>query len=212
MCGRFLFIPTEDEDILYDTYSVQNRIPLEVNFNVAPTHTSPVITKNSPNKIQMMNWGIKFPWMKGSEMLINARAETITSKTSFKGLLQNRCVVLTSGYYEWKSEAGRKVPFLIKKEGEIFTPMAGLFEFRDENGSANFLIITKKATSTIKHLHERMPILLDDLLVEMWLDKNADIEVLIEMLSNVSHKLEFYQVNDRVNSIRNNDSMLIKPV
>lgn len=212
MCGRFLFIPEEDEDILFDTYSVHNRIPLEVNYNVSPTQKSPVITKNSPNNIQLMNWGIKFPWMKGSGILINARAETLSIKPTFKGLLNNRCVIITSGYYEWKSEEGRKVPYLIKTEDATYMPMAGLYEVGGGDGSYNFLIITKKASDQIKHLHERMPVLLDDLLVEKWLDKDADIDQLIDMLTNVTHRLEFYQVSDRVNSIRNNDSMLIKPV
>jgi putative SOS response-associated peptidase YedK len=87
MCGRYTLDPTTK---LYERFEIQNRLEIKARFNIAPTQDVPVIVRNSPNRIEMMRWGLIPHWAKDESIgtkMINARAETITEKVSFKRLL-----------------------------------------------------------------------------------------------------------------------------
>src|SRR5258708_5078596 len=112
MCGRYTLRHTTQQivtrfavtDVIEATFA---EMPAEApRYNIAPTQGVAVITENSPRVLEMMRWGLVPFWAKdisiGSKML-NARAETLTEKPSFRSLLtRKRCIIPADGFYEWK--------------------------------------------------------------------------------------------------------------
>jgi hypothetical protein len=106
MCGRYTYFPGEFSDLRL-TWKVDEDIPLlKPRYNIAPSQEAPVIIEaDGRRKIELFQWGLIPSWAKdpaiGNKM-INARAETLAEKPSFKRLLgQRRCLVLADGFYEW---------------------------------------------------------------------------------------------------------------
>ena len=120
MCGRFSLT---DIGSIFSRFGVI--ISKDINkkitphYNIAPTQKIPVIykDKNQENRIEFMRWGLVPYWAKDPKIghkMINARAETLAQKPSFKHLLKSkRCLVPSSGFYEWKRIDKRKVPYYI---------------------------------------------------------------------------------------------------
>lgn len=107
-------------------------------------------------------------------MIVNGRIEELTNKRTFAKIIQNRCVVIMEGYYEWKS---KEEPFSFRpKKGDHFL-VAALYSEQNE-----IIILTKDATSELSKVHERMPVILSPSEVELWLDpKNTkDINFIIQ--------------------------------
>jgi putative SOS response-associated peptidase YedK len=89
MCGRFTLDPTTK---FYERFKVANRLDLTARYNIAPSQDVPVIIRNSPNRIEMMRWGLIPHWAKDESIgykMINARAETITEKPAYRSLLRS---------------------------------------------------------------------------------------------------------------------------
>lgn len=124
----------------------------------------------------MMKWGLVPFWAKDLKIgnrMINARAETLDRKPSFRHFLKSkRCLVPSSGFYEWKRVGKSKVPHYIKlKKREIFS-FAGLYDiWRDGEGNEHktFTIITTEPNGTLKPIHDRMPVILRQECEEAWL-------------------------------------------
>ncbi len=129
-----------------------------------------------------MRWGLVPIWAKDLKIgnsLINARIETAAIKPAFRSALkERRCLVPASGYYEWQtvpvegSTKPRKQPFYItRSDGAPFT-FAGLWE-RWKDGTLSFTILTTEGTAEMGHLHDRMPVILDQSGFAGWLDHGA---------------------------------------
>ena len=224
MCGRFS---------LTDIVSIFSRfgviISKDINkkitphYNIAPTQKIPVIykDKNQENRIEFMKWGLVPFWAKDPKIghkMINARAETLTQKPSFKHLLKSkRCLVPSSGFYEWKRIDKRKVPYYIGiKNSKIFS-FAGLYDnWKDSVGNElkTFTIITTNSNNTLKPIHNRMPVILEREFEEDWLDvKTHDFDSLKQMLKPYpDDKMIAYAVSYEVNNPSNDNPELIRKV
>jgi len=132
MCGRFVqYSPLQTIQQMLDVGTVSFEvIP---NYNVAPTQKIiTVIKHNNENKLEKLHWGLVPFWAKdisiGSRM-INARAETVSQKPSFRNAFRKRrCLIPADGFYEWKGEKGNKQPYYVSiPSGEPFS-FAGLWE------------------------------------------------------------------------------------
>ncbi len=120
MCGRFVLT---DTDTITSRFNITNSVNISEkitpHYNIAPTQNIPVIYKdeNQDNRIEFRKWGLVPFWAKDPKIghkMINARAETLTQKPSFKPLIKSkRCLVPSSGFYEWKRIDKRKVPYYI---------------------------------------------------------------------------------------------------
>jgi len=82
-------------------------------YNIAPTQLAPVVTnRKGTNRMEQFRWGSVPFWARNTSIgnrMINARAETLVTKPSFNDLFKNRrCLVLASGFYEWRREANVK--------------------------------------------------------------------------------------------------------
>ena len=96
----------------YERFKIDNRLDgLTARYNIAPTQDVPVIVRNSPNRIVLIRWGLIPHWAKDESIgnkMINAKAETLTEKPSYRGLIRsNRCIVPASGFYEWQDTGGQ---------------------------------------------------------------------------------------------------------
>ena len=114
MCGRFS--QAKDLEELYDEFTFIDE-PfdgiLQPRYNIAPSQLSPVIiNENGSNKLKMFKWGLVPSWSKDTKIgyrMINARAETISEKPSYKNPFESqRCLVIADGFYEWQKPDKKK--------------------------------------------------------------------------------------------------------
>jgi putative SOS response-associated peptidase YedK len=150
----------------------------------------PVILDITPAIITTsFNWGVVPTWYKNLDIwknTLNARIETVHEKPSYKSIIQNRCLIIATAYYEWhwNDEKGKsKEKYQINsQENEIFT-FAGLYSFgtNPENGEVlnTFTMITTEANKLMQYVHnhkKRMPIMLNKEDENAWLDSSNKIQ------------------------------------
>ncbi|UCC64227.1 MAG: SOS response-associated peptidase [Anaerolineae bacterium] len=177
MCGRFtLFVDPKDLMEAFPGFTV----PLDwtPRYNIAPSQPIAVIPNNGQNQIEFYRWGLIPSWAKDPSIgnrMINARAETVAEKPSFRGAYRRRrCLVLADGFYEWRKEPGRaKTPMYIRlKSGQPFA-FAGLWEAwraPDDQTILSCNIITTAPNSLVAQIHNRMPVILEPDAYDLWLD------------------------------------------
>ena len=208
MCGRFSLTVTEAELNLRFTLAGGDA-PYVPRYNGAPTQLLAVVSSENRGKLSFYRWGLVPPWAKDVSMgnkMINARAETITEKPSFRTpLFSKRCIVPSDGFYEWKQDAGKQ-PYRIFVKGEPIFSMAGLWErWRAPDGKVleTFCIITTEANAFMKPIHDRMPVILNRQDEELWLaSKNAN-EILSLLKPYPAEEMDAYPVTRLVNSVKN---------
>jgi len=184
MCGRYLAGEEVYEDIwkiLTDLAAggstLDSQLSTLVKGEVFPTNTAPVIT---PAGAAAVKWG--FPHWKSAGVIINARAETALEKNMFrKPLLEKRCVIPSSGFYEWDRAGGKKKKdkYLLRRPGEKLLFMAGMINmFRDASGGdySAFVILTTAANESVAPIHDRMPVILAPDECGMWLSDDGFME------------------------------------
>jgi len=214
MCGRYTFF--NNIDSLQHSLNIDvidsNIIDHQASYNISPTQNAPVVFQDNNNRIlKNMRWGLIPSWAKDNSFaskLINARAETIADKPSFKNLITtNRCVVLANGYYEWVNVDNKKQPYFIYSGENTMISMAGLWtEWKDV---ISFTIITKQSETSISHLHHRMPLMLPKEKIDSYLDKNNAFD---DFIIFDDMKLKYHQVSRLVNSPKNNNASCINPI
>ena len=138
-------------------------------YNIAPTQLVPVITSQSPKGFSFFYWGITPDFGKNkpvAQKLINARAESVNDKISFKSSFEKRrCLIPADGFYEWKKLGKKtKIPYRFTlREGELFA-FAGIWEeYETVSGEIEhtFLILTTSPNETVSEIHDRMPVILN---------------------------------------------------
>lgn len=203
MCGRFTFSEFEG---IEERFQIETPPILKPNYNVAPTHDVPVIINN---KLAMFRWGLIPFWAKdpaiGNKM-INARAETIDEKPSFKVSLQRkRCIIVADGFYEWKNKRPYRITL---KNMELFR-FAGLWDtWKSPSGDIinSCSVITTTPNELMAEIHDRMPVILPREVERVWLDQSiVDTGYLKSLLIPYPSELMLaYQVSTLVNSPKNN--------
>ena len=173
MCGRFTIVPTVD---FHERFGLPAGPAIGPHYNVAPGQDVPVVVRGDGNRLVSMTWGLVPSFTRdatGGRAVINARAETLLEKPSFRGSVQEgRCLVPATGFYEWRREGNRKVPFYILVPGSPVFAFAGLHAtLRDPAGGEHgtFAIITTEPNRLVAGLHDRMPAILRREHEEAWL-------------------------------------------
>jgi putative SOS response-associated peptidase YedK len=177
MCGRFT-ASFEFREIKLLFNLQRDLSSFAPRYNIAPSQEVPVIVHNEGvNELKWMKWGLVPNWAPDpsiGERMINARAETITEKPSFKRLVQQRhCLIPADGFYEWRREGNGKVPVWIHLKNKEPFAFAGLWDlWRDSEGQTlyTFTIITTVANALLRPIHNRMPVIFDRLSAKQWLD------------------------------------------
>jgi len=220
MCGRYTL--TADIDTISQRFKLDTHgLKIEPRYNIAPSQEAPVIVVEDGKVLKMMKWGLIPFWAKDESIAsktINARAETLHHKPSFKkSLTEKRCLVPADGFYEWKKEGRGKIPIrFVLKNRDVFA-FAGLWDtWRNQIGELvfSFTIITTKANALVRPIHDRMPVILKKEYEELWLDpKVNDIDKLLSLLIPYPPEMmEAYRVSSLVNSPKEDSPECIKPV
>lgn len=168
MCGRYSFAPKPKQRKALESLVIVPEV-LQISYNIAPTQCAYVISNDQPDQLQRMEWGLVPYWSpngKNTGKLINARAEGIEEKPSFREPVQSkRCLVPADSFYEWRKIAGgRKIPYRIFLKNEDLIFMAGIWDEWNDAGKIQrtFSIITTTPNTEMAALHNRMPVLLQD--------------------------------------------------
>ncbi|MFB3167989.1 SOS response-associated peptidase [Neobacillus sp. 179-C4.2 HS] len=224
MCGRFTLTATVDQ--LIDRFDIEFFLQEEEynpSFNVAPSQSVlAVINDGARNKMGFLRWGLIPPWAKDMSIgykMINARAETLTDKPSFRNAYKKkRCLIVADSFYEWKRlDSKTKIPMRIKlKSNELFS-MAGLWEnWKSPEGKSIYScsVITTSPNELVQDIHDRMPVILNPEDEKYWLDPSiTDTTKLNPLLKPLDHTLmEAYEVSPLVNSPKNNSIELIQKI
>src|SRR5215216_4713323 len=165
MCGRYtLRTPV---DTLAEAFEIEE-YPSSItpSYNIAPTQeVAAVVEEDEKRKLEMLRWGLIPSWAKdpaiGNKM-INARAETVAEKPSFRSAFKvRRCLILADGFYEWQKTDNGKQPYYIKMQDGSPFAFAGLWEIW-QNGEEirSATIITTDANDLMNEIHHRMPVIL----------------------------------------------------
>ena len=219
MCGRYSLIFIDDLGKRFRIFDPT--LGIRSHFNIAPSQTMPVIVQHENVEMVMMQWGLIPNWVKDpskSMHPINAKAETLAEKPMFCSLLKNnRCLVPASGFYEWKKEGKRKIPYYIHlKESPLFA-IAGLYDVWYDAGNEahpTYTIITTDANELVLPLHDRMPAILKREDENRWLtgDAPSSDEMKKILGSYPPGEMDAYPVSSRVNNPDVDDERLIQPL
>ncbi len=221
MCGRYSLIASIAE--LGERFGFNGAdAAYSPSYNVAPTQgVLTVVAENEARRAVRMRWGLIPSWAReasiGSRM-INARAETVAEKPSFRtALRRRRCLVLADGFYEWRrTSAGKRPMRITNASGEPFA-FAGLWDtWRDPQDETvtSCTIITTRANDLLRPIHDRMPVILQRDQEDLWLDHDVrEPDALHEVL--IPHSpgaMKAYEVSTLVNSPANDGPELSVPV
>lgn len=219
MCGRYGFIPGSKKQFQERFRIDRVNFELKPRYNVAPGQIMPVITRNSPNKAEEMKWGLVPFWAKDPKIgykMINARAETVAIKPSFRrSLMKQRCLIPVSGFYEWKKTDNTKIPYYIHlKNAELFS-FAGLYDvWKDAEGKElkSYTIITTEPNTLMAEIHNRMPAILSETTEETWLDPaNQNLSQLVGLLNPyMTIDMSANPVSKLVNNPENDSPEILK--
>ena len=231
MCGRFTLHHSLEE--LEERFAAEVEAPTVAEaaprYNIAPTQEILVVTQNGARHLHGYHWGLIPSWAKdpaiGSRM-INARAETLAEKPSFRtALSRRRCLIPADGFYEWQDSMGDLVggkksprtPMHIRlRDGGLFA-FAGLWdEWHAPDGSPlrSCTVITTAPNAVTAPIHDRMPVILRPEDEALWLDLSiSDSSTLLTLLTPYpADAMEAYAVSRQVNVPTVDDAECIAPV
>lgn len=195
-------------------------------YGLAPTDPVPAVLPGpqpDSRQLDLLTWGLVPAWADPSTgtRRINARAETVCEKASFRRAVRSRRALLPAdGWYEWvRSADGARLPHLVQPEDGGLLAFAGLFERWSPPGTATApplltcAILTGPAPEALAWLHERAPLVVPSELWADWLDPNSDAEPLLEaVLAAQTRPMAVRRVSTAVNSVRNTGPALVEPV
>jgi len=216
MCGRYGFMLTGDSWRRFEIESAT--VHNTTRYNLAPSQEAPIITRNSPKKVQLMQFGMLPFWAKENKgYVINARADTIFEKTMFKkSVIERRCLVPASFFFEWQRKPDIKIPYAIKLVDEDVFAFAGIYNETEIDGKKllSFAIITTVPNSIMKPIHDRMPVILSKEEEDEWLDPDMIEPERIEKFLDPfpSDKMKAWQISSLVNKPQNDFKEILKPI
>jgi putative SOS response-associated peptidase YedK len=220
MCGRYVILSPPEAMRQVFGYAEQPNFPPR--YNIAPTQPVPVvILENDARRFRLMRWGLIPAWVKDPRqfaLLINARAETVLDKPSFKNAMKRRrCLLPADGYYEWHQSEERKRPFFIRPGNGRLIAFAGLAEtWVGPNGEEldTVAIVTVAARGNLATLHPRTPVTIAPADHARWLNGAAieaeDAALLLRAPEN--GEFVWHEVSARVNRVVHDDEQLIMPI
>lgn len=221
MCGRFTLF-SEFESIVkrFEIDHTQIEEQYQFSYNIAPSHSVvSVISNGDQNKLGFLRWGLIPPWAKDEKLgfkMINARAETLAEKKSFKNAYKNkRCLIIADSFFEWKRINDKKVPMRIKLKNGMPFGMAGLWEaWKSPNGKFIYscAVITTNSNTLMSPIHNRMPVIIKPENEKEWLNPAiTDLNKLNRLLKPYDDReMEAFEVSSAVNSSKHNSPEIIE--
>ena len=220
MCGRYSL--TSPPEAMVRLFGLETTPNWPARYNIAPTQMAPVVVAGAAGgrAARLMRWGLIPGWAKDPTMgarMINARAETVAEKPSFRAAFRKRrCLVPADGFYEWTGAKGAKQPYRIEQEGREPFAFAGLHELWSPGGEEpvkSYTIITTDAGPALKSIHHRMPVIVPPQAFDAWLDETASPDALHRVLEAATDtELTAFMVSKRVNNVRHDDADCLAPL
>ena len=213
MCGRFSI--TGDLDFYAEYFGVDEVVtePLAKSWNVAPTDQVYVIAeRDGERQLGSMRWGLVPHWATDIKTIhINARAETVATTAAFRdSFARKRCLIPADGFYEWESPARGRTPHWVYRADGHPMVFAGIWATRLDPDTGEWhrtcSIVTTGAEGAVAEIHDRMPVLLNPVAWDPWLDRTlTDPETISGLLEPIeSDDVMEHIVSRDVNSVRNN--------
>jgi len=219
MCGRFEIHSAIA--IIASLFGI-NGIPFDypANYNIAPGQNVLLVVDGGGRRIIQSRWGFVPSWSKDlatGYKMINARAETLAEKRSFKTAFERqRCLVIADGFYEWQKAGAVKKPYYIRlKSGQPFG-FAGLYNIwtsPEGEDICTSTIITTDANEILRPIHDRMPVIAPPDAYDLWLDPRVHNKDILDALLKPypSEEMELYRVSRKMNSFKYNEPENIMP-
>lgn len=223
MCGRFTLI--RDIGSIARAFDVPapDAFKVQPRYNVAPSQNILTLIRDkdtTPTHLALLRWGLVPAWAKDESIgnrMINARAESLAEKPSFKRLLNSkRCLVIADGFYEWKSEPGskHKTPMYITLEDDEPFTFAGLWDtWHNPAGETlqTCTIITTDPNEVMASIHNRMPVIIPSAAREEWLaPQNHDTAALQQLLQPYRYsEMKVRPVSRLVNNTSNDSAEVL---
>jgi putative SOS response-associated peptidase YedK len=212
VCGRFIQIsnPERIRAMLGDC-GIDPGVLLSFRprYNVAPSQEVLAVLNTAPPRISSVLWGLIPHWSRDTgrkRIIINARAETVSSKPSFRDALgRRRCIVFADGFYEWKRGNRPKTPYLVRMKDMNPFGIAGLFDVWMDRATRATLrtctLVTTQANGLVSLIHDRMPAILAPASYKAWLShgEKGDGELTSLLAPYPPHLMEAFPVSPRVN-------------
>ncbi|MFD1738383.1 SOS response-associated peptidase [Bacillus salitolerans] len=221
MCGRFTLTAKLEE--LMERFQFQNDIQeeYEISYNISPSQSVlAVVNDGISNRAGYIRWGLVPSFAKDEKIgqsMINARAETLHEKPSFKRLLtRRRCIIVADSFFEWKRTNGNKHPMRFTLDHDQPFALAGLWDrWQTENKTlVTCTVITTKPNRLVEGVHDRMPVILSKEAEQLWLNPSEKDETrLLSVLTSFPEsKMNVYEVSSIVNSPKNNIPSCIEAI
>ncbi len=223
MCGRFVGYRRKEE--LLDLFPVdQCEVEVTASYNIAPSQEIlAIVRQEGQNHLKHFHWGLVPFWAKDTSIgarMINARAETVHTKPSFRtAFKKRRCLIVSDGFYEWQGEKAKKQPYYLTIPSEKAFAFAGIWETWDNRGKEprayrSCAIITTAASEAMRSIHHRMPVILNPDVYDQWLDPDLqDAGVLKQIITDrIISDLVNRPVSKQVNRVANNQATNLKPL
>jgi len=220
MCGRYIAMTAPDE--IRRIFATVNDTPnWRPTWNMAPSQEGPVVRlhpSTGARQLDLLRWGLLPHWARGDpkkiRQPINARAETVATLPTFRdAFARRRCIVPIDAFYEWQAGPAGKQPYAVARADGRIMALAGLWEgWRgpDEQTIRSYAVVTTTASDAVGHLHERMPVILEEADWAAWLgEAPGDPAALLRPSATA---LRIWPVSSRVNNVRNDGPELIEPL
>lgn len=220
MCGRYLLTSAPEAVRALLEYSETPNMPPR--YNIAPAQPIAIVHMvGGQRRFALARWGLLPSWVKDPDefpVLINARAETATTKPAFRGAMRHRrCLIPSDGFYEWQRKGRAKQPYLVCRADGAPMIFAGVWETwigPDGEQIDTAAILTVAANECLAPIHDRMPAVLEAQDWQAWLDTDAvDARQAAELLRPAADDaVTVHPVSTRVNRVANDDAGLIEDV
>ncbi|MFW9816223.1 MAG: SOS response-associated peptidase [Candidatus Thorarchaeota archaeon] len=220
MCGRVSLLTYAEK--LAERFNVQEVIDRpDPIYNIAPLQMVATVVQRETRQLVLMKWGLVPSWADDISIgnrLINARAESIATKPSFRAAFKKRrCLIISDGFYEWQKVGKVKKPIHVRLKNREPFAFAGLYEYWNKTKSGKSLqtctIITTSPNRLMKSIHHRMPVILRPEFEDKWLNPEAKAEELEAMLQPYpAEEMEAFEISKYVNNPRNQGPECIQPV
>lgn len=217
MCGRFNLTATPESII--EHFQLLRLPHYQPSYNIPPAQKILTIVELEDKSRKAVNlfWGLVPSWAKdtkNSQHLINARAETVLEKPSFRAAFhKRRCLIPATGFYEWHKRDSGKQAFHIHRHDHGLFAFAGLWEHWQHERQTLYscTIITTEATEIMQPIHERMPVILPETHYQQWLDKSVDETDAFQLLTNQAYTaMTATAIGDRVNNPLHDDERCLR--
>jgi putative SOS response-associated peptidase YedK len=223
MCGRYT-LTTQRGVVEELRIALDEPSPPELwrpRFNIAPTQPAPVVANRAgPRRLELMRWGLLPPWAKSlaeSARRINARVESVATTAAFRDAFRHRrCLVLADGFFEWRHEGKRRLPFYFRPAPPRLVTFAGLWErWKAPDGEwlLSFTILTGRPNPLVAAFHDRMPLVIAAADRDRWLEPaEASAAALDRLLAPwPADDWTVSEVSQRVNRPQHDDPACLEP-